>query len=313
MSQPAFSRRVLLSAAAAAGAAISLPFGAESKESTTMDKKDMEGIRHYEFGNVTVTSISDGTRAQDPGLSLASKERIEELVRQSCQTPDTLEHYVNVFHIKSGRRSVVIDTGYGIGKGLALTRLFSEVKPTTITDVLITHCHPDHISGLTHNGEAAFPKAKVWVPKTDYEFFTGESVPEGTRKATAEFFAPYEEAGHLKLIDKAETLFGDFSAEFHPGHTPGHAFFVLDTEQGEIVFAGDVAHVAAVQFADPTISARYDMDSKRAAAERIDLFTELAESTHLLAGGHLPFPGIGRVRKFGSGFEFLTLPYRDRL
>lgn len=120
MSQPAFSRRVLLSAAAAAGAAISLPFGAESKESTTMDKKDMEGIRHYEFGNVTVTSISDGTRAQDPGLSLASKERIEELVRQSCQTPDTLEHYVNVFHIKSGRRSVVIDTGYGIGKGLAL-------------------------------------------------------------------------------------------------------------------------------------------------------------------------------------------------
>lgn len=75
MSQPAFSRRVLLSAAAAAGAAISLPFGAESKESTTMDKKDMEGIRHYEFGNVTVTSISDGTRAQDPGLSLASKER----------------------------------------------------------------------------------------------------------------------------------------------------------------------------------------------------------------------------------------------
>lgn len=230
MSQPAFSRRVLLSAAAAAGAAISLPFGAESKESTTMDKKDMEGIRHYEFGNVTVTSISDGTRAQDPGLSLASKERIEELVRQSCQTPDTLEHYVNVFHIKSGRRSVVIDTGYGIGKGLALTRLFSEVKPTTITDVLITHCHPDHISGLTHNGEAAFPKAKVWVPKTDYEFFTGESVPEETRKATAEFFAPYEEAGHLKLIDKAETLFGDFSAEFHPGHTPGHAFFVLDTE-----------------------------------------------------------------------------------
>ena len=190
MSQPPFSRRVLLSAAAAAGAAISLPFGAESKESTTMDKKDMEGIRHYEFGNVTVTSISDGTRAQDPGLSLASKERIEELVRQSCQTPDTLEHYVNVFHIKSGRRSVVIDTGYGIGKGLALTRLFSEVKPTSITDVLITHCHPDHISGLTHNGEAAFPKAKVWVPKTDYEFFTGEGVPEETRKTTAEFFAP---------------------------------------------------------------------------------------------------------------------------
>ena len=37
MSQPPFSRRVLLSAAAAAGAAISLPFGAESKESTTMD------------------------------------------------------------------------------------------------------------------------------------------------------------------------------------------------------------------------------------------------------------------------------------
>ena len=206
MSQPAFSRRVLLSAAAAAGAAISLPFGAESKESTTMDKKDMEGIRHYEFGNVTVTSISDGTRAQDPGLSLASKERIEELVRQSCQTPDTLEHYVNVFHIKSGRRSVVIDTGYGIGKGLALTRLFSEVKPTTITDVLITHCHPDHISGLTHNGEAAFPKAKVWVPKTDYEFFTGESVPEETRKATAEFFAPYEEAGHLKRFSVTSPL-----------------------------------------------------------------------------------------------------------
>lgn len=105
MSQPAFSRRELLAAAAAAGVAISLPLGAESKERTTMEKTDFEGIRHYEFGDVTVTSISDGTRLQDPGLSLAPKERVEELIRQSCETPDTLEHYVNVFHIKSGRRS----------------------------------------------------------------------------------------------------------------------------------------------------------------------------------------------------------------
>jgi len=33
----------------------------------------------------------------------------------------------------------------------------------------------------------------------------------------------------------------------------------------------------------------------------------------LIAGAHLPFPGIGHVRREAQGFSFIPVPFRDRV
>ncbi|HPS97828.1 MAG TPA: MBL fold metallo-hydrolase, partial [Bacteroidales bacterium] len=40
------------------------------------------------------------------------------------------------------------------------------VSPSCITDVIITHPHPDHIGGIH-----LFPNARVWMQKEDFVYF----------------------------------------------------------------------------------------------------------------------------------------------
>ena len=42
------------------------------------------------------------------------------------------------------------------------------LKPADITDVVITHMHWDHADGMD-----LFPKAKIWIQKDEYSYYTG--------------------------------------------------------------------------------------------------------------------------------------------
>jgi hypothetical protein len=73
-------------------------------------------------------------------------------------------------------------------------------------------------------------------------------------------------------------------------------------------------HAHAVQFAKPGVSIEFDVDQARAIATRRELMQSTAESRTLVAGMHLPFPGLGHVRAEGKGsyswvpIEFSPLP-----
>ena len=44
-------------------------------------------------------------------------------------------------------------------------------KPEDITDVFISHAHPDHIGGLVDKtGKLVFPNAGYFINKTEYDF-----------------------------------------------------------------------------------------------------------------------------------------------
>ena len=44
------------------------------------------------------------------------------------------------------------------------------IKPDDVTDLLLTHMHWDHAGGID-----LFPKARVWVQKDEYDYYTGEA------------------------------------------------------------------------------------------------------------------------------------------
>jgi glyoxylase-like metal-dependent hydrolase (beta-lactamase superfamily II) len=122
----------------------------------------------------------------------------------------------------------------------------------------------------------------------------------------------YVDAGKVQTFQGTSELMPGVTATIHPGHTPGSAFYTVQSEGQKIVFVGDIVHVAAVQFPQPAITIDYDVDQSSAAKTRQEVFATFAQDRTLIAVPHLPFPGIGHVRKVGSGYEWVPAEYGNR-
>lgn len=77
---------------------------------------------------------------------------------------------MNVLYVEWGDDRILFDTGFGFGNnetaGWLLNQLETEgISRDSITKVLISHGHLDHVSGLIVDPEsgAAFPNAEVYI------------------------------------------------------------------------------------------------------------------------------------------------------
>ena len=112
------------------------------------------------------------------------------------------------------------------------------------------------------------------------------------------------------MLFRSETeLVPGIRAMSAPGHTPGHTVYRVQSQGRTLVLWGDLMHVAAVQFAEPSVTIRFDTDSKAAAQQRKKAFAEVAREGYLVGGSHLSFPGLGHLRAQGAGYAWLPLNY----
>ena len=77
----------------------------------------------------------------------------------------------------------------------------------------------------------------------------------------------------------------------------------------KMVFWGDLMHVVAVQFPDPSITIAFDSDPKSAAPSARVAYAAAAAEGHYAAATHLVFPGIGKLRADGKGYEWIPVNY----
>ena len=85
------------------------------------------------------------------------------------------------------------------------------------------------------------------------------------------------------------------------GHTPGHTGYLFESQGQKLLVWGDIVHNAAVQFPQPRVTIEFDVEPARALATRMKVFGWTAKEALLVAGMHLPFPGLGHVRADGKG------------
>ena len=238
--------------------------------------------------------------------------------------PETLEWALNVVVVRSGGRTILIDAGIGFDPGLDLPRAgrlvhrleAAGIDLASVTDVVLTHMHMDHVGGLLVDGvkERLRPDLRIHVAAAEAKFwespdFSRVSMPPGfpdaLRRTATRFLAEYQ--SQLRPFDTEYEVAPGVLVQRTGGHTPGHSVVRLASGGDRLMFAGDA--VFQVGFEHPDWYNGFEHDPQEAARVRLRLLRELAANRESLVATHLSFPSVCHVAVDGDVFRCVPGPW----
>jgi glyoxylase-like metal-dependent hydrolase (beta-lactamase superfamily II) len=224
-------------------------------------EKPRAGFYRLKIGKVDIIALSDGASLFDV-LGVLAKDKRETAAKIMAKSYVTspVEASINAYIILLGGRAIPIDAGTGELFGSKLGKLrgslrAASVTPESITDVLLTHIHPDHSGGLTVGGNKIFPNATIHVNKKELDFWSDKSTREKYPEPTETFFeqvaptaGPYVTSGQVKTFEGGMQIFPGIRSLPAYGHTPDHTYDALEDGGEKLVFWGDTIHPPDAQF-----------------------------------------------------------------
>jgi glyoxylase-like metal-dependent hydrolase (beta-lactamase superfamily II) len=286
-----------------------------------MARTPAPGYFRIMLGDFEITPISDGTvdLPVDQLLRLKPAQVDATLARSFLKSP--LETSDNAFLINTGSKLVLIDSGAGALFGPTLGRFLANLKkagyqPEQIDEIYLTHFHGDHIGGLVSDGKAVFPNAVIRANKVESDFWLSQANMDQAPKESKDTFKgamsmlnPYVAAGRFKPFEGDTVLVPGITSHPARGHTPGHTSYMVESRGQKLLLIGDLIHVAAVQFDNPSVTIAFDKDEKAAGASRKKEFDAAASGAYLIGGAHLQFPGLGHLRSEGKAYRWIPVNY----
>ena len=286
-----------------------------------MQKTAAPGFYGMMLGDFEITALSDGT-ANLPMGSLLTNVKPAEVKKAFARSfiKDPVETSVNAYLVNTGSKLVMIDAGAGKLFGPTLGNVVANLKaagyqPEQVDEIYITHMHADHVGGLIGD-KLAFPNAIVRADQHDADFWLSKENMEKAPADAKDFFKgamasinPYADAGKFKPFSGNTELVPGVRAIATYGHTPGHSIYAVESKGEQLVLWGDLMHVAAVQFPKPSVTIKFDTDSKKAMGQRQKAFADAAKNGYWVGSAHLPFPGVGHLRREGAGYMFVPANY----
>ncbi|BAM88737.1 conserved hypothetical protein [Bradyrhizobium oligotrophicum S58] len=233
---------------------------------------------------------------------------------------DAFDWALNAVVVRSGGKTILIDAGLGSDPDLHLPRAGQLIKRlesagidlASVTDVVLTHMHMDHVGGLLVDGvkDRLRPDLQIHVAAAEVKFweapdFTRTDMPQGfpdaLRAAATRFTREYR--NNLRQFDNEHEVAPGVVVCRTGGHTPGHSVVRLSSGGEALTFAGDA--VFTVGFDHPDWHNGFEHDPEEAARVRVRLLRQLAETGEMLVATHMPFPSIGRVGIDGDTFRWV--------
>jgi glyoxylase-like metal-dependent hydrolase (beta-lactamase superfamily II) len=180
--------------------------------------------------------------------------------------PDVLEWALNVVVVRSGGRTILVDAGIGaefpdLKRAGQLVRRLDDagIDLSSVTDVVLTHLHMDHIGGLLVDGvkEVLRPDLRIHVAAAEIKFwespdFSHVSMPPGfpdaLRESAKRFLKEYR--NQLRPFEDEHEVAPGVLAQRTGGHTPGHSVVRLASGGDRLTFAGDVVFQVGFEHPD---------------------------------------------------------------
>src|SRR5262249_38858534 len=189
------SRRGFVISAAAASAAFGLDAPLEFLTPAFAQKAGGDkNVLKFKVGDIEVTQLYDGVweKPHDPGfIKNASVDEVKAALRAGGLTDAHVPIPFTVTAIKSKGKVVLFDSGTGAQLAptaglIAKNDLWKAagLDPASVRTIVVTHFHPDHISGLMAKDTNApiFPNAEIIVPAKEYAFWTDPATTAGAAK-----------------------------------------------------------------------------------------------------------------------------------
>ena len=272
-------------------------------------------------GDIDVMVISDGV-LPIPAVTMATNVASTDLaawLSDMFLPPDMLDWPLNVAVVRSGDQTILIDSGLGTefpdfprAGQLAMRLDAAGIDPASVTDVVLTHLHMDHIGGLLVDGlrgrlrpdlrvHLAAAEAEFWVAPDFSRTVMPAPVPDVLRSTATKFLEVYR--NQLRPFESEYEVAPGVMICRTGGHTPGHSIVRLESRGRRLTFAGDA--VFQPGFDNPEWQNGFEHDPEESTRVRIRLLKELAASGEQLVATHLPFPSVCHVAVAGDAFRFV--------
>lgn len=316
----ALSRRNLVTSAAFAAA---LGLGGRLALAPALSQQTpppAKGFHKYKVGSIEVTALYDGIweKPHDPAfVKNASVAETKEALTKAGLPADFVSIPLTVLVLTVGGRHIMVDSGSGGGQWqptagrLHANLAAAGIDPGQIKTILISHFHPDHIFGLLEKGtnKPVFPDAELVVTAAEYKWWTEpgriEKLPEARKELGQRIQAAFPTWKNFTLIDGEKEVAPGIQLVNAPGHTPGHAAYLVTSGNQQLMVSNDTAYVPALLAPHPDWQGAYDQDGPLAVTTRRALLDRVIADKMLVCGAHFPFPGAGQFAKDGNAYAFV--------
>jgi glyoxylase-like metal-dependent hydrolase (beta-lactamase superfamily II) len=223
---------------------------------------------------------------------------VAEVLKAKGLPDDRITLSVSALLVRTGHRLVLLDSGLGPkANGTLLASLKDAgVAPETVTDVVITHSHGDHVGGLVGaDGGLAFPKAVIRMAAPEWAWMKDQ-------KGNADLVKAIE--SHVQTFTPGQAIAPGVTPVALDGHTPGHVGYEIVSGKQRLLDIGDMAHSSVISLQRPDWAMGFDSDKAVAKATRRATLARLAKDQELVFAPHFPFPGVGHVTVDGDAFSW---------
>lgn len=263
--------------------------------------RDGDECHRFRLGAFECTVVNDGDTEYATADLLFSNARAEDLIPRLDAhglRAERIRCSNNCLLIDARDRLVLIDTGCGIGStrrpGLENTGKLHrglealDIFPGDIRIVLFTHLHGDHSLGiLDAEGRLAFANARFFMMRPDWE--------TGMKEEPIRSIWRHMEK-RITLLDSETEVHPGITVVPAPGHSGGHAVVAVESGGRRLLVSGDT-FANILHITDPDWTMRHETDPALAVRHRKRILARAAREEILVHAYHLPFPGLGRIRK----------------
>ncbi|AKC88278.1 MBL fold metallo-hydrolase [Pseudoxanthomonas suwonensis] len=300
----------LLMAALMAGAALAgcsePPPGPAPDAAAAQPVADADVFR-FRIGALEAVALKDGDieLANDGSVFGVGQptDQVAALLTEAGLPADTLHLSIQPLLVRSGARILLFDTGAGDADFARAGRLPASLRqagvdPSEVTDVFVSHAHPDHIGGLlTGEGAPAFPNAAIHLSAPEWSALQARAGAAALVAAIAPQVAAFEPG--------AAIIPGVVAAVAVDGHTAGHSAYEIGSGDERLLYVGDTVHHHVVSVRRPEWTLQFDGDAPVAEASRRALLQRAADEGLRIHAVHFPFPGLGHVQAGDDGFVWV--------
>lgn len=309
------TRREILSLAAAMPA-LAMPAAARAE----LGPPEGGNPGHFRFsvGDTRVTVVSDGYfRLPVSGLGVnADPAEVKAFLKRHFLSTEEGYSHTNHLVVDTADARVLVDVGSGNRFFDTAGRLLSNLEaagidPYSITHVVITHAHPDHIWGIRDDfNEAIIPDADYVIGAAEHAYWTQDDLVHRVPQEEQQFVVGAVNSIGVEGVDwilaeDGHEVVPGVRLMATPGHTPGHMSVLVESGDDALIALGDSMTHAYTNFAHPEWFNGFDADGAQTVETRRRLLDMAAADRIAILGYHFPFPGVGHVQRRGDRHRFV--------